>query len=170
MAEPGLGTGVRRLIEEKLLTRSGFRNVIAEEEALVEPGVSAADLDRLIALRLLRREDTGRKGQARIELTHDVLTEPIRISRDERHIREQEERKLAVLRDFELQERKRSDEARRRKQRLLWSVLSVVACGALGLALFALSEKEKPIARCRPRTWTACCLAILSRCRISPGP
>ncbi len=105
MAEPDLGTGVRRLIEEKLLTRSGFRNVIAEEEALVEPGVSAADLDRLIALRLLRREDTGRKGQARIELTHDVLTEPIRISRDERHIREQEERKLAVLRDLELQER-----------------------------------------------------------------
>jgi WD40 repeat protein len=144
MAEPGLGTGVRRLIEEKLLTRSGFRNVIAEEEALVEPGVSAADLDRLIALRLLRREDTGRKGQARIELTHDVLTEPIRISRDERHIREQEERKLAVLRDFELQERTRSDEAHRRKQRLLWAtVLTVVACGALSLALFAMSEKGK---------------------------
>ena len=115
MAEPGLGPGVRRLIEEKLLTRSGFRNVIAEEEALAEPGVSATDLDRLIALRLLRREDTGRKGQARIELTHDVLTEPIRISRDERHIREQEERKLAVLREFELEQRKRADDLRRRQ-------------------------------------------------------
>jgi WD40 repeat protein len=139
MAEPGLGTGVRRLIEEKLLTRSGFRNVIAEEEALVEPGVSAADLDRLIALRLLRREDTGRKGQARIELTHDVLTEPIRISRDERHIREQEERKLAVLREFELQERKRADEARRRR----WGiVLLVVALVAVSLAVFAVRQRN----------------------------
>jgi WD40 repeat protein len=140
MAEPGLGTGVRRLIEEKLLTRSGYRNVIAEEEALVEPGVSADDLDRLIALRLLRREDTGRKGQARIELTHDVLTEPIRISRDERHIREQEERKQAVLRDFELQERQRADEARRRR----WGiVLLAVACVAVSLAVFAVGAKNK---------------------------
>ena len=46
MAEPGLGTGVRRLIEEKLRRDRGFRNVIAEEEALVEPGVSTDDLDR----------------------------------------------------------------------------------------------------------------------------
>jgi WD40 repeat protein len=139
MAEPGLGPGVRRLIEEKLLTRSGFRNILAEEEALAEPGVSAADLDRLIALRLLRREDTGRKGQARIELTHDVLTEPIRVSRDERHIREREEQKLAALREFELQERKRADEARRRR----WAiVLAVVACVAVSLALFAVYEKN----------------------------
>ena len=139
MAEPGLGPGVRRLIEEKLLTRSGFRNVIAEEEALAEPGVSATDLDRLIALRLLRREDTGRKGQARIELTHDVLTEPIRISRDERHIREQEERKLAVLREFELEQHKRADDLRRRNSAI---ALAIIASLAIGLAIFALSEKR----------------------------
>ncbi len=78
--------GVRRFIEERLLTASGFRRAEAVDDALRWPGVSEAALATLIDRRLLRREE--RFGAPHIELVHDVLTGTVQASRDRRRQRE----------------------------------------------------------------------------------
>jgi len=76
---------MRRFVEDKLLTKSGFRDNLALETALEEPGVTKPLIDTLVSRRLLRLED--RLGTQRVELTHDVLAEVIRASRDARQQR-----------------------------------------------------------------------------------
>ncbi|HKH44291.1 MAG TPA: hypothetical protein VKM72_06485, partial [Thermoanaerobaculia bacterium] len=71
-----LGPEVRSFIEERLLTKSGFRDSVALENAVELPGVTREALDKLTDRRLLRIED--RAGMQRLELTHDVLTGVIR--------------------------------------------------------------------------------------------
>jgi WD40 repeat protein len=85
----GLGPEVRSFVEEKLLTSSGHRNYVAEDDALATPGVTQEILDKLIKRRLLRIEPRG--SVPRIELTHDVLIRTIRSSRDARRERERAE-------------------------------------------------------------------------------
>ena len=80
-----LPEGMRTFVEDRLLTKSGFRDNLALETALEEPGVTQALIDTLVARRLLRIED--RIGVQRVELTHDVLAEVIRAARDERQQR-----------------------------------------------------------------------------------
>ncbi|MEN9632720.1 MAG: hypothetical protein RL077_1124 [Verrucomicrobiota bacterium] len=80
-----LPEGMRRFVEDKLLTKSGFRDNLALETALEEPGVTQPLIDTLVSRRLLRIED--RIGTQRVELTHDVLAEVIRASRDSRQQR-----------------------------------------------------------------------------------
>lgn len=77
---------VRRFIEEEMLTKTGHRNSVALEDALDRPGVEAETIQRLVDDRLIRVEE--RAGVERIELTHDLLTQVIRASRDERRERE----------------------------------------------------------------------------------
>lgn len=107
-----LGPDVRSFIEERLLTKSGFRDSVALENAVETPGVTREALDKLTDRRLLRIEDRG--GMQRLELTHDVLTGVIRKSRDQRREREAE-RKL-------------------RRSRLALALLALVL---LGVAAFA---------------------------------
>ena len=76
---------MRAFVEDHLLTKSGFRDNLALETALEFPGVTRPLLDTLVARRLLRIED--RLGVQRVELTHDVLAEVIRASRDDRNQR-----------------------------------------------------------------------------------
>lgn len=76
---------MRAFVEDHLLTKSGFRDNLALESALEFPGVTQPLIDTLVARRLLRLED--RLGVQRVELTHDVLAEVIRASRDERQQR-----------------------------------------------------------------------------------
>lgn len=111
-----LSAAVRVFVEERLLTESGFRDSVAEEQALRTAGVTQADIDTLIGRRLLRREDAGTKGRARLELTHDVLAEAVRASRDRRRLREQEARALAERREFEERARHEAEEANAREQ------------------------------------------------------
>ena len=85
-----LGADVQRFIEEELLTESGYRNSVALEDALRAPGVNRAAIGTLIDRRLVRLEGSGPTG--RLELTHDVLAEPIVENRNRRRLREQEER------------------------------------------------------------------------------
>lgn len=73
---------MRLFIEDRLLTTSGYRDNLALESALEFPGVSRLHIDTLVARRLLRIEE--RLGVHRVELTHDVLADVIRHSRDER--------------------------------------------------------------------------------------
>src|SRR6185437_6713418 len=80
---------VRRVIEDELLTASGFRENVAEESLLQHFAAAGAASDAVATLvnrRLLRIEE--RLDVRRVELTHDVLCSVVRASRDLRHERE----------------------------------------------------------------------------------
>jgi hypothetical protein len=83
---------VRRVIEDDLLTDSGFRESVAEERLLsrlAEAGAAPDALAVLVNRRLLRIEE--RLDVRRVELTHDVLCSVVKASRDQRHEREARE-------------------------------------------------------------------------------
>ena len=97
--------GVRRVIEDELLTESGYRESLAEErviKALAAAGAAPDALAKLVDRRLLRIEE--RLDMRRVELTHDVLCSVVASSRDLRHEREARddaERQLAAQRERE---------------------------------------------------------------------
>lgn len=78
----GMKPGVRLFVEEELLTETGYRDAAALDDALRLPDVTADAIDALVARRLIRKEE--RFGTPRVELTHDVLTDVVRESRDRR--------------------------------------------------------------------------------------
>src|SRR6185295_15808534 len=100
-----------------LLTKSGFRDNLSLESALDVPGVTRQLIDTLVDRRLVRIED--RLGVERVELTHDVLAEVIRTSRDAHH------QKLEVE-----QARERERITRRR----MWLARTIAAALLVGLA------------------------------------
>ncbi|HVH82967.1 MAG TPA: hypothetical protein VM713_01505, partial [Steroidobacteraceae bacterium] len=76
---------VRRIIEDDLLTESGFRENVAEERLVsrfTEAGAAPGTLALLVNRRLLRIEE--RLDVRRVELTHDVLCGVVKASRDRR--------------------------------------------------------------------------------------
>ncbi len=93
---------VRRIIEDDLLTDSGFRENVAEESLVkrfTDAGAAPGTLPLLVNRRLLRIEE--RLDVRRVELTHDVLCGVVKASRDrrqEREAREATERLLAEQR------------------------------------------------------------------------
>ena len=97
--------GVRRVIEDELLTESGYRESLAEErviKALAAEGAPPDSLATLVDRRLLRIEE--RLDMRRVELTHDVLCSVVLASRNLRHEREardEAERQLAAQRERE---------------------------------------------------------------------
>lgn len=92
----GLPESVRDLIETKLLTKDGHRDMFAESR-LAELGVSLADVNTLInEKRLLRREPY--MGQMYVRIVHDVLKPTIARRRDER--RKERERVEALRRKW----------------------------------------------------------------------
>ena len=75
--------GVRRVIEDELLTESGYRESLAEErvlKALAAVGAGPDTLAILVNRRLLRIEE--RLDMRRVELTHDVLCSVVHASRN----------------------------------------------------------------------------------------
>ncbi len=92
----GLDPHVRAFVEDELITGSGYRDSRALEDALAQPGINREELDTLIRRRLLRVDD--RQSLRRLELTHDVLTQVVKESRDSRRTREVEEAALAQQR------------------------------------------------------------------------
>jgi hypothetical protein len=91
--------GVRRVVEDDLLTDSGHRESLAEErviKALAAAGAAPDALSTLVNRRLLRIEE--RLDMRRVELTHDVLCSVVLTSRNlrqEREARDEAERQLA---------------------------------------------------------------------------
>jgi hypothetical protein len=79
-------SGTRRFIEEELLTEGGYRTSFPIAEALKDGALTQETLDRLVNGRLLRIDQ--QLGTARVELTHDRLTEVVRAERDKRRHRE----------------------------------------------------------------------------------
>lgn len=124
--------GVRRVIEDELLTESGYRESLAEErvvKALAAAGAAPDALAKLVDRRLLRIEE--RLDMRRVELTHDVLCSVVGASRDLRHEREardEAERQLAAQREREAETRRTLKRTR------------LVAAVSAGLALVAVAS------------------------------
>ncbi len=133
---------VRRIIEDDLLTASGFRENVAEESLLKR--LAAADaapntLALLVNRRLLRIEE--RLDIRRVELTHDVLCGVVKASRDrrqEREAREATENLLAEQKQRELAARRAAARAHQ-----VAAACTVLAAVALIAALFAYFSSQR---------------------------
>src|SRR5277367_5027249 len=136
---------VRRLIEDELLTDSGFRENIAEERLVSSFTAAGAAPDTLAVLvnrRLLRIEE--RLDVRRVELTHDVLCGVVKASRDirqEREARDASERLLAEQREKERATRHAL--VRARKVAAFCSVLAVVAVIAAVFAYWSTQRARR---------------------------
>ena len=126
----------RAIVEDVLLTESGYReNVALEriEQLFDEAGVGREALADLVDRRLLRIEE--RLNLRRVELTHDVLCSVVRASRNlrqEREARLANERKLREQRERELATRKNL--LRTRQAAFGSAVLAFAAFAAFGFA------------------------------------
>ena len=118
----GTDPRLRQFIEDQLLTEGGFRDSFAYDDALRLPGVLRAEVAVLIERRLLRLEE--RAGVLRLELTHDLLTEVARDSRDRRQ-RERDAEELRLREDL-------------RRRRLRRVVGAGIAASTLAIGLIAL--------------------------------
>jgi hypothetical protein len=136
---------VRQVIEDELLTTSGFRENIAEERLLSRFKAVGAAPDTLAVLvnrRLLRIEE--RLDVRRVELTHDVLCGVVKSSRDlrrEREAREATERLLAEQHSRELAARHAL--VRARQIAVGCTVLAVAAVIAAVLAYFSTQRARR---------------------------
>jgi hypothetical protein len=142
---------VRRLIEDELLTESGYRENLAEERVLrrlTAAGAAPDALGTLVDRRLLRIEE--RLDVRRVELTHDVLTGVVKASRAQRlehEARAATERLLA-------EQHAREQAARRNLRRartiaLGCTVLAAVAVVAAGLAIVNVQRARRAEADAR---------------------
>jgi len=141
--------GVRQVIEDHLLTDSGYRESLAEErltKLFAAAGGTQETLPTLVNRRLLRIEE--RLDVRRVELTHDVLTGVVRASRDlrlEREARDEAERKLEAQR-----ERERATRAalkRARKIAAACAALAVVAVAGGVFGWFSMQRAQEAEAR-----------------------
>jgi tetratricopeptide (TPR) repeat protein len=134
--------GVRRVIEDELLTESGYRESLAEErviKALAAAGAEPDALAKLVNRRLLRIEE--RLDMRRVELTHDVLCSIVASSRDLRHEREardEAERQLAAQKEREAATRRALVRAR-----TIAAVCAVLAVLAAASAVFGYVATER---------------------------
>ena len=136
---------VRRIIEDELLTESGFRENVAEErirQSFAAAGAAPDALATLVNRRLLRIEE--RLDVRRVELTHDVLCGVVKSSRDlrkEREAREATERLLALQRERELAARR--DLVRARKVATVGVALAVIAVAAAIFGFLSARRAER---------------------------
>ncbi len=133
---------IRRIIEDELLTESGYRENIAEETLQSHFAAAGAAPDALATLvnrRLLRIEE--RLDMRRVELTHDVLSGVVKASRDLRHEREAREATERMLADQ--QERAAAARHALVKARQVAAVCVVLALGAIAAAVFAYVASQR---------------------------
>src|SRR5439155_15847706 len=123
---------LQTFVEDRLITASGARNRCAHEDALLQQGISAADIEKLIDARILRLDVSS--GVAWLELTHDRLAEIARAKRDVRLDQRENERKLAQAREREAEALRKLAGSKKRTRRLLVgsiSALVLVIAGAI---------------------------------------
>jgi len=139
---------VRKVIEDQLLTDSGYRENLAEErvlKAFTEAGArpdAATTLATLVNRRLLRTED--RLDRRRVELTHDVLCGVVKASRAqrlERETREEAAKTLAAQQERQRVTRKALIHARRIAAGC--AALSVVAVASGVYGIYSANRAEK---------------------------
>lgn len=132
----------RRIIEDQLLTASGFRENIAEERLLASfkaANVPASTLSTLVNRRLLRIED--RLDIRRVELTHDVLCGVVKSSRDLRHEREAREATARLLEEQRVREA--AAHAAMIRARRIAAACASLAVLALVAAVFAVISTRR---------------------------
>ena len=140
----GMDPAVREFIEDCLLTSSGARNRIAEEDALTKRGITEEVIAKLIDRRIIQREMTG--AAKWLELTHDTLADVVRSDRAENQQRRQmdeAERQRALAEEQARLAREREQEAIERLKRMRrerrWIVAFIVSFVALlGVAGYLL--------------------------------
>jgi tetratricopeptide (TPR) repeat protein len=139
---------VRKVIEDDLLTDSGYRENLAEERVLKAFTAAEAKPDAAITLatlvnrRLLRIEE--RLDVRRVELTHDVLTGVVAASRKarlEREALEEADRQLAAQKARALATRKAL--VRARQIAIGCGVLSVIAVAGGVFGYFSTQRAQK---------------------------
>ena len=134
--------GVRRFIEDELLTDSGYRESMAEErvkKAFAAAGAPPEALAALVDRRLLRVEE--RLDVRRVELTHDVLCGVVaasRTARREREMQEAAQAQLAATRAKEAATRRALFRAR-----TVAAVCAVLLLLAAGAAVFATLSRRR---------------------------
>jgi hypothetical protein len=104
----GMDAAIREFIEDCLLTSSGARNRIAEEDALTKRGITPDVIATLIDRRIIQREMTG--AAKWLELTHDTLADVVRSDRAAKQQRRQVE-------ESERQREKAEEQARHAQER-----------------------------------------------------
>lgn len=119
----GLAPSMRVFVEDQLVGRTGFRQMVAIDDLADQPEIGKS-VQTLIARRLLRIEE-DRQGVARVELTHDVLTPIAILHRNRRLLDEQATRALREQRA-----------ARRRLLTSVMAVLLVLAAGGMAIAVW----------------------------------
>ncbi len=133
---------VRKVIEDELLTESGYRESLAEErvvKAFAAAGAAPDALAKLVNRRLLRIEE--RLDVRRVELTHDVLCSVVLSSRELRHEREardEAERQLESQRAREAATHKALVRARQ-----VAAGCALLAIGALLSAVFGYQNMKR---------------------------
>jgi hypothetical protein len=141
--------GVRHVIEDLMLTDSGYRESLAEErviKAFAAAGAPPGTLGTLVNRRLLRIEE--RLDVRRVELTHDVLCGVVKASRDlrlEREARDEAERKLAAQRERERATRQAL--VRARKIAAACAALAVIAVGSAIFGYVSMKRAQDAEAR-----------------------
>ncbi len=128
---------LRKVIEDQLLTESGYRESLAEErvrKAFADAGAAPDALATLVNRRLLRIEE--RLDVRRVELTHDVLCGVVKASRQlrlEREALEDAERQLEAQRAREAATRRALVRARQIAAACAVLALVAVAAGIFGV-------------------------------------
>ena len=133
---------VRSVVEDVLLTDSGYRENVAEERVLRALSAASAAPDALAVLvnrRLLRIEE--RLDVRRVELTHDVLCSVVSASRAQRQ--EREALAAAARNQLAQDERERATRRTLVRTRGVAAVCAFLALGAIGTSLYAGSVSRR---------------------------
>lgn len=125
----GVVPAVRVFVEDQLVGRTGYRQMVALADLQETPEIHQA-IPTLVARRLLRIEE-DRHGVARVELTHDVLT-PIAVTRRNRRVVEEETARAL----------KEQRAARRRILLGTLAILLILAIGGMGVAIWQWLDAE----------------------------
>ena len=110
----GQQAAARELLEAQLISDTGRRRSVAEDELLARPGADQALLDALVAARLLRKEPRLRTFY--YEISHDTLVEPMLEKYRERRQEEAARAEAARLENERLEAIRLRAEAERKQQ------------------------------------------------------
>jgi WD40 repeat protein len=129
---------VRAFVEDRLLTKAGHRNSMLVDEAVESPGLNRKIIDGLVNKKLLRIEDLG-EGRRSLEITHDVLANVARISRDRRTKIEADAETARIKAEADAENARIKDEAAEERRRNFNRLLLMAGATAVALCLAILS-------------------------------
>ncbi len=106
-----LGTNVRKVIENQLLTVDGYRKLQHKNDLLLQNDIADFDVNTLINRRIIR--NVVMSGGEHLELVHDVIVPVVRENRD---IRLEEERRIAREKELTLIKKQQKEKLEAERQ------------------------------------------------------